>query len=157
MVTVSEDMAACGASSSWPAGAGVKPSGNPVEPPIVLSLLTAWNLRMQQLVVWGCTPHTTVRGLRRANVGPAGAPLPVASVVMMPVWRSSMNSVRAVGGTMSPFSFGRSCMRSNSMYRPSIDSPGWSSSAAVFTPAGSVSLAPVLAFTSPISKPLPVS
>ena len=90
----------------------------------MLSLLTAWNLMMQQVVLCGATPQTTVRVGRRANVGPAGAPLPVASVVMMPVWRSSMNSVRSVGGTMSPLSFGRSCMRSNSMYRPSLDSAG---------------------------------
>ena len=48
-------------------------------------------------------------------------------------------------------------MRSKSMYRPSLDSAGWSSSAAVLTPAGTVSLVPVLAFASPISKPVPVS
>ena len=94
------------------------------------------DFRMQQVVLCGATPHVTVREARFANVGPAGAPLPVASVVMTPVWRSSMNSVRSAGGTMSPLSFGRSCIRSNSMYRPSTDSAGWSSSAAVLTPAG---------------------
>ena len=57
-------MAACVPSSSWPAGGGRKPSGNPVEPPIVLSLLTAWNFKMQQLVLCGATPHVTVREAR---------------------------------------------------------------------------------------------
>ena len=59
----------------WPAGAGRKPSGKPVEPPIVLSLLTAWNFRMQQVVLCGRTPQVSVRSVRLANAGPAGAPV----------------------------------------------------------------------------------
>ena len=80
----------------------------------MLSLLTAWNFRRQQLLLVGRTPQVTVRVARSAKAGPAGAPSPVASVVMMPVWRSSMNNVRAAGTAMSPLSLGSSRIRSNS-------------------------------------------
>ena len=35
---------------------GLEAEGKPVEPPIVLSLLTAWNFMMQQLVLCGPRP-----------------------------------------------------------------------------------------------------
>jgi hypothetical protein len=106
-----ESIATCVPSRFWPAGAGWKPKGKPVEPAIVLSLLTAWNFWMQQEVLCGLTPHVSVRFVRLANAGPAGAPLPVAIVVITPVCRSSMSSVRSDGTGMSPLSLGRSRVR----------------------------------------------
>ena len=146
-------MATCAPSRFWPAGAGRKPKGKPVEPPIVLSALTAWNFRMQHVVLCGLTPQVSVRFVRLANAGPAGAPFPVAMVVITPVCRSSMSSVRSDGTGMSPLSLGSRRVRIHTRYRPSTESDGWSSSSLVLTPAGTVSRVPVLAFTSPISTP----
>jgi hypothetical protein len=88
------------------------------------------------------------------NTGPMP---PLLSWVIVPVCRSTHCSVRTVGGTMSPFSFGCSFMRVNTRKRPSADSAGWSSSSGVLTPAGTATCAPVAALTIRISNPLPVT
>ena len=85
-------MSTWGTSSTWPLGGTGKAKLNPVEPAIVLSAENAWNFTTQQP---GRTPQTAVRVARWAKAGPAGAPVPVASVVITPVWRSRISIVRA--------------------------------------------------------------
>ena len=116
--------------------------------------LTAWNFRMQQVVLCGLTPQVSVRVVRLANAGPAGAPLPVAIVVITPVCRSSMNSVRSDGTGMSPLSLGNRRVRIHTRYRPSTESDGWSSSSVVLTPAGTASLRPGARIHEPDLEPL---
>ena len=80
---------------------------------------------------------------------------PKKGAMTCPVWRSTITTLRAAGGTTSPSGWGARVVRVNTRYRPSGVRAGWNSSAAVFTALGTRRVAPVAALTNPMSNPFP--